>query len=249
MSQTDQSRPREGGPSNTDTPRVPQSLESLAAALVALQARLPRIEKSERAVVESQRGKYTYSYANLAQVTRALYPGMTEVGLAFTAYPTLREDGHFVLRYALVHPASGEERGGDFPLPANAAPQLTGSIISYARRYSLMSAVGAVSEDDDDDAVATRPAVESEPRKRPARRTGQSDEPRLITDQQGKLLHKLLTDAGMPKREDYLPYLSSKLSRPVTTTKSLTVDEAGIAIDLLQQALAEPHEETPGGVA
>jgi len=233
-------------PGSTSAPRVPQTL---TGALLALQARLPELVKGETATVATRTGgSYSYAYIGLPAVSRALLPMLVELGCTWTCAPTLTDSGAFVLRYRLGH-VSGEEIAGNYPLPTGGSPQEIGSAITYARRYALLAVVGACADQDDDAVMASGRRTPSRPRRT---RTEQDDEPRLITEPQGKLLHKLLGDAGMTKRdgpEGYLPYLTSKLGRQVTTTKALTAAEAGIAIDLLQQALAESHEETPGGVA
>jgi len=136
----------------------PQTLDE---ALAALQGRLPRIAKTETAeVIHKDGGKHDYSYAGLAAVTHAVMPVMSELGLSFTAAPTLLwSDEHpevpprFVLAYKLRH-TSGESIPGHYPLPSGVSSQATGSAITYARRYALLSVTGLAPEDDDDAAAA-----------------------------------------------------------------------------------------------
>lgn len=129
-----------------------ETTKTLASALVALQAKMPRIHKGETATVVSQKGSYKYSYAGLDAVSAQLLPVMTEVGLAFTARPTV-QDGTFGLAYSLMH-ASGEREDGFYPLPSGGTPQAVGSAITYARRYCLLAVTGAAPDDEDDDAQA-----------------------------------------------------------------------------------------------
>lgn len=135
--------------------------ESLTVALAALQMRLPRIGKSETAIVQPKAGgrAYGYRYANLATVSEAVLPLLGALGLSFTALPTLTGDGRFVLNYALRH-VSGEEIAGSYPLPSpvEKGPQILGSAITYARRYCLCAVTGAAPADDDDDAEAAQRA-------------------------------------------------------------------------------------------
>lgn len=90
---------------------TPNTPSSLAAAVAALQTQLPTIAKSQTANVRSEKGSYSYSYADLAQVSRQLLPVMGRLGLAFMARPTLNEDGKLVLAYTLMH-TSGEAIDG-----------------------------------------------------------------------------------------------------------------------------------------
>lgn len=122
--------------------------ETLYAALAAFQADLPRVTKS----AEADAGKYKYSYTPLEKLVEAVFPKLAAVGIAFTAVPHLREaDGAFVLRAKLVH-ESGETISGDYPLGNAGAPaQAIGSVVSYARRYALLSLTGVAPEGEDDD--------------------------------------------------------------------------------------------------
>jgi hypothetical protein len=121
---------------------------NLASALAAVQAELPKIAKGETA----DTGKYTYTYADLADISAAVLPLTGKHGLAFTACPTVTDAGAFVLRYKLKH-TSGEEEGGDYPLSLQGGPQAQGSLITYARRYTLCAVVGVAPEDDDGQAA------------------------------------------------------------------------------------------------
>ena len=124
-------------------------MSELAKALAEVQANLPAIVKGETAKVETKTGgSYSYTYADLADISEQLLPLLTKHGLSFAACPHLRDDGQFVLRYALLH-TSGEERGGDYPLPLQGGPQAQGSAITYARRYVVCATTGVAPEDDD----------------------------------------------------------------------------------------------------
>jgi hypothetical protein len=122
---------------------------TLAAAIAAFQASLPVVKKTKTAKVKTKSGEtYTYSYADLAEVSTLVLPLLGKQGLSFTSRPTLL-DGRFVLAYKLMH-ESGEFEAGEYPLPPGGSAQELGSAISYARRYALCSVVGVAAEDDDD---------------------------------------------------------------------------------------------------
>jgi hypothetical protein len=125
---------------------------TLAEALTALQARMPRVAKT----VPGQVGNQKYLYADLADVSAALYPIMASLGLSFTARPTLLSIGgeaRFALHYSLMH-VSGAELSGEYPLPTSGTPQQVGSAITYARRYTLCAVTGLAPGGDDDDAAS-----------------------------------------------------------------------------------------------
>lgn len=132
--------------------------ENLAAALAAFQAKLPTVAKNATGQVGQNRN---YKYADLKDISDAVYPRLSEHGLAFTSKPRIHaETGKFVLAFSLLH-ESGEREDGEFELPAGNMQQL-GSALTYAKRYSLCAVTGVVPGDDDDDGHAasySQPAV------------------------------------------------------------------------------------------
>lgn len=133
--------------------------ESLAAALAQLQTKLPRISKGETAEVQTKTGgKYTYTYAGLADISAQVLPLLGAVGLSFTAAPRFDDTGRYVLRCTLRH-TSGESDEGMYPLPTGGTPQALGSAITYGRRYILCSMTGIAPDEDDDGAAAEAAAA------------------------------------------------------------------------------------------
>lgn len=130
-----------------------RTTKDLAAALAAFQAELPAIHKGETANVVTSKGKYSYSYASLGDISKVVLPLLGKHGLAWATMPALN-DTRFVLRYMLMH-SSGESVVGEYPLTGN-TPQEIGSAITYARRYCLCSVTGVAPDDDDDGAAASR---------------------------------------------------------------------------------------------
>lgn len=124
--------------------------KTLAQALVAFQADAPRVKKDRTAQVRSDKGSYSYSYADLADMVAVAYPILTKHGLAFSAKPTLNADGRFVLAYRLVHGPSGETDEGEIALPSNGTPQAIGAAMTYARRQAFSSVTGIVADEDND---------------------------------------------------------------------------------------------------
>lgn len=152
----------------------------LAKALAELQANLPNVGADKKVdVVKDGRKQYDYRYAPLHIVHGEILPAMAKVGLAWFTIPDMF-DGKFGLRTELMH-ISGESRNGFFPFPPQSSAQQIGSIITYARRYSILCATGLMPDEDDDGAAASRP----EPT-RPTAQT-QNDDPTVA--------RKLLDDA------------------------------------------------------
>ncbi|MFI5839422.1 ERF family protein [Catenuloplanes sp. NPDC051500] len=219
---------------------APVPLQKIAAALATVQAKLPKVRKSETA----NTGSYEYRYADLAGVSEDLLPLLGENGLAWITMPTLRE-GRFVLAYMLVH-TSGERLEGEYPLTGS-TPQALGGAITYARRYCLCAVTGVVPDDGDDDAKAAQQEA-LEDRKRgqqrqaaprraerpaPAARPDRPVEPRMINTEQSKKLHALFRDADLGDRDAALAYCAEAVGREVSSTKELTLAEASAVIDRL----------------
>lgn len=125
------------------------------SALCAAQAEFPNINKT----ADSNRGKY----APLDEVIEALRPVLTKHGLTSTALPFV-VDGLMLLRRKLHHGASGTAIELEYPVaPVNSAPQVIGSALTYARRYSLLAIceVHPTNEDDGGEKAGEAQAVKS----------------------------------------------------------------------------------------
>lgn len=134
--------------------------QGLADALAAFQRSLPSIRKGQVADVRGREGRasYSYSYADLTDVSEAVLPALGAVGLVWiTSLDTV--ENNMVLRWELTHGATGETRTGTLPIGrAGADWQSLGSAITYARRYALTAATGVAPGGDDDDAKSSSTA-------------------------------------------------------------------------------------------
>ena len=231
--------------------------ESLAAALAQVQAKLPIIEKTHTAKVSTEKGSYSYDYADLTDVSEAVLPLLAEAGLSWLCRPTLREGGEFVLAYKLLH-TSGEREEGAYPLPKSGTPQAIGAAISYARRYALCAVTGVAPKGDDNDAAdqpKTRTAQrqarattrQPEPQSVPARTAqrarvdgpslpGDDDTDKASRPQLAKL-HATFNEAGVHEREERLDIVRRILGNPgAQSSTDLTKQEASRVIDTLDKA-------------
>jgi hypothetical protein len=125
---------------------------SIEAALIAFQAEMPVVGKNQTADIPTKNGgSFSYSYADLADVSAAAMPLLTRHGLAFTCCPRSTEWG-YELTGVLLH-VSGGRIEGSLPLHGN-TPQDIGSALTYARRYLLGCMTGIVTDNDDDGRAA-----------------------------------------------------------------------------------------------
>lgn len=209
----------------------------LAKALAKVQAALPVVHKGKTA----DTGKYSYSYADLADVTAAIMPLLAKHGLAFACHPRIDEHGRgYELAATLMH-ESGETLTGALPI-AGTAQQL-GSAITYARRYLLGSLTGVVTDSDDDARLATQAAKEAA---RETRRAAAEEAVPRISDTQKKRMHALLGEIGIKERDKYLKLAAWSAGRELESTSDLTVREASAFIDYLATRAADMTQVEPG---
>ena len=229
--------------------------ENLAAALALVQTKLPTIAKHQTATVRSEKGSYTYDYADLADVSEQILPLLGDAGLSWTCLPTLHE-GDFVLRYELLH-VSGESKTGVYPLPKSGTPQAIGAAISYARRYALCAVTGVAPKGDDNDAAdaprtrtaqrQARPVAKQQAAEPAPTRTAQrarvdgpplpGDDGDKVTQPQLAKLHAAFSEAGVIERDERLDIVRRILGRPdLESSKDMTKQDASKVIDALDQA-------------
>jgi hypothetical protein len=217
--------------------------KNLAQAVALLQTHLPEIKKTQTASVQTDKARYKYTYADLAQITRELMPILGSLGLSFMAKPTT-VDGRFVLAYKLLH-VSGESEMGEYPLPASGSPQAIGAAITYARRYSLCAVTGIAPEEDDDGAAAQAEVDPNRGSSRsawrapaanqaPAGGDGEASKPQL------QKLHNLFSQAEWTDKADRLRAASVIVGRELGSATELTRAEASKAIEALQRITADP---------
>mgnify|MGYP002622990543 CR=1 FL=1 len=121
------------------------SIENIAAALAAAQAKITNADAN----ATGQAGKGKYKYAKLENIITEVKPHLTEQGISFVQLPT-REGNDCGVTTILMH-KSGEFIKCTFLMPGsqNLSPQGFGSLLTYARRYSLAALTGIGQEDDD----------------------------------------------------------------------------------------------------
>lgn len=145
------------------TPCQSDSIDLLAAALVAAAGELQNPPKTHKANIVSARtgGKFSYVYADLADVTAAIRPVLSKNGLAILHQmrrePSVKSG--YVLIAKLLH-KSGQWLDSVYPVPDGVTAQDLGSWLTYMRRYSACNLVFVAGETEDDDAAGPVAKVE-----------------------------------------------------------------------------------------
>lgn len=91
-----------------------------------------------------------YQYADLADVMSSLRAPLSKYSLSI-AHRIVKEEKNYHLETTLMH-KSGQSLSSVYPLPDPnlTKPQQFGSVLTYARRYSVSALVGISSEEDND---------------------------------------------------------------------------------------------------
>lgn len=152
-------------------------MSSIAKALVKAQKEFGPALKS------SNNPHFKTRYANLAVCIDAVIDALNNNGIMLTQKTSMCDDG-VIVETLFLHESGETISSGPLHVPAaKHDPQGYGSALTYARRYSLMTACGIAPEDDDGNAASLRPPqapVAQTPQpvaKPPAQMAGKTDGP------------------------------------------------------------------------
>lgn len=124
------------------------------ALFAALSKAFPEIEG---AVKDSNNPHFKTKYADLGSVVEAIKPALVKHGLFF-AQVNHEQQGGVCVETLVCHDSGEQMSFGKLFVPASKQDaQGYGSALTYARRYSLMTAFGVCPEDDDGNAAAKAP--------------------------------------------------------------------------------------------
>jgi hypothetical protein len=181
-------------------------VSDLYTALLAFQRDAPAIQ------TDSVNPHFRSRYVSLHALLEAVLPVLNRHGLVLVQMPT--GDG---LRTTIIHADSGEYIEATMQLSVEKpTPQAQASAITYARRYSLMAALGLVADEDDDGNQAT-----AAPATRTA--TNGNDGAPLVSRRQLTGLHALigeLAKQGIVDKDDVKETILAKYG--VSSTKELS---------------------------
>lgn len=127
-----------------------EQINEIASALCKFQADCPAMELNrEVKVTMKSGGAYTFKYSTMMYIVETCRPILHANGLSFTQLVGI--DG--TVTTVLMH-TSGQYLCSSLLIKGEQTPQGIGSAITYAKRYSLSSMLGIVSDDDDDANIA-----------------------------------------------------------------------------------------------
>jgi len=186
------------------------SIAHLADALCKAQSGMKEVLKTKTAQVKSDKGSYSYKYAELSDLLEAVKPALLSQGLAISQGVDSYDKGVKVTTL-LMH-SSGEHLSSTLSLPVSGStPQAYGSAITYARRYALSALLG-VAPEDDDDAEAASSAVQ--------RTSATLGRPRASE------IHAALGKRGMARVDEHFKFAAEVLGREIRAFTELSDEEA-----------------------
>ena len=142
-----------------------QEINELAMSLVKAQAEFSAVPKG------SVNPFFKSKYAGLPEVVQHTAPVLAKHGLAVSQFITHSEDGTDSLLTYLIH-ESGQYIAYSMQLHlAKEDMQSFGSACTYARRYSYMSCLGLVADEDDDANSATKAKASAKPKEKTSAET------------------------------------------------------------------------------
>ncbi len=211
-------------------PATPEpSRRHIAAALAKAQISLVDPIANRKADVRSDKGAYSYEYADLSAVLASVRPALSANGIALTS--DARFEGDFVVvSVELIHGESGETLRSELGWRMGPDIQKVGGTITYLRRYliSLRLCI-ATDKDDDGNAASGRDAQTSDRAPR-----GQGGPP---PERQQRAPRAPANGNGMPPREDGPPRRTAEGGREDGAPRR----EAGEP----QRENGPPHREPP----
>jgi len=205
--------------------RTSDQTTTLIAALVTARSAFAPIVKNAVGHV----GKDTTTrYADLAAVLEATIPPLLVNGI-MVIQAVDAESSSLITR---IQHTSGEWCEAAYPLKMDLPPQQLGSLITYARRYSLLGLL-CVAAEDDDGAEATKA-------KPPAK--AKSSDAKTITEAQRKRLFVISSNAGWTHSQ-----VKSYLQRHVGIehTTDIRADQYDALVDVFGTPFEPEGEHAP----
>jgi hypothetical protein len=136
-----------------------QAAQEFAGAMARFQAKCKAIPKTSSAKISTKSGiQYSYKYAELDTIAAHVRPLLSDEGLSYT-WDSVENKGSIDCVCTIRH-LNGHSVSARFSCPTDSAASMSGAqknaaALTYARRQSLIQALGLTTCDPDTDAGAT----------------------------------------------------------------------------------------------
>lgn len=215
--------------------------KELFAALAKAQAEIKTPKKTKKVDYQPEKGaRVKYNYADLADIIDAYREPLSKNGLSIIH--TIVDNGqNFGLETILAHESGGcISSWYALPHPKDVKPQIFGSELTYARRYSASSLIGIASEDDDDGQQAAQAKVRVESAQA-ATKPKTEEKPKAVRNEapasstEVKRVFSLLKDRNIDPNE-LLYYMRHVCQQE--TTKNLKKSQVDDLLNILEDKAA-----------
>lgn len=208
-------------------------VSAIIPALVGALGEMEDIVKTRTAKIPTKSGsEYKYTFADLADLLGYVRPKLAIAGLAVTQTAMTDEKGTCVST-TILHISGQWLEFEPLRLPAGVDAQSHGSSITFARRYSLMAALGLATEDDDGAAASKAPTRQAAAKPAPPRPANVAPTGEVMaTEAQVQKIQIAMKGHG--DRDAKLHWLGEFVGRTLASSKELTRAEASAVIDHLE---------------
>ena len=137
-----------------------EARKAFVAAMNKFKANPPAVVKNATAAIKSDKGSYTYNYATLEQVCRAVIQGLSEVGISHrwqmiqNGSPSNTIAVTCILTHERGHAEETSLEGQPDQSGGKNSIQAVGSTVTYLQRYTLLAATGLAAGGTDTDGNA-----------------------------------------------------------------------------------------------
>lgn len=198
-------------------------MNKIAAALVKAQ------KEFGPALKTSTNPHFRSKYADLSACVEAVIDALNNNGIMLMQ-PCHEVDSGVTVETLFIHESGETLSAGKLHVPAaKQDPQGYGSALTYARRYSLMSACGIAPEDDDGNAASQPPRHQSKQQQPPA--------PAKLNDAQIAEITDLINQTGTDFTA-FMSWISNGVGAECKALKDVPANAYQVAVKQLKRKLA-----------
>lgn len=172
-----------------------EARKAFVSAMAQFKADPPKITKNKHVKYPSKSGIVDYWHATLDHIADIIGQGLAEVGISYR-WATKQENGVIEVTCTLTHHLGHSESATLMAAPDQSGGknsiQAVGSTVTYLQRYTLLSATGMATEDQDDDGRSAEPEA-----KKPAEQPLNASQ---LTELRNAMKVAGVDDAAMCKR-------------------------------------------------
>lgn len=131
-----------------------EARKAFVSSMAEFKSNPPKITKNKRVNYKSAKGVVDYRHATLDHIADVIGQGLAEVGISYR-WETKQSNGVIEVTCTLTHRLGHNESATLMAAPDQSGGknsiQAVGSTVTYLQRYTLLSATGMATEDQDDD--------------------------------------------------------------------------------------------------